>query len=106
MPRSRSPCAEDRSGVMEQLEPETDNDIDVRDFSERPTNEKRSPKPIHKPKVMIQNFFPSPLACADYIVMNAATAGIAKPHSREIRGILPKKKKVPQGWPTCLKGHP
>ena len=37
---------------------------------------------------------------------NAATAGIPKPQSTEIRGILPKKKKVPRGWQTCLKSLP
>ena len=31
LPRSSSPYPENRPGAMEQLEPETDNDIDVRD---------------------------------------------------------------------------
>ena len=35
-PRSGFPCPENGPGAMEQLEPETDNVIDVRDFSERP----------------------------------------------------------------------
>ena len=38
--------------------------------------------------------------------MNAAAAGIPKPHNTEIRGIIPKKKKVPRGWPACLKRLP
>ena len=58
LPRSDSPCAEDRPGAMGQLEPEMDDDIDIRDFSERPANDKRPPKPICKQEVMIHNFFP------------------------------------------------
>ena len=58
LPRSSSPCPENRPGAMEQLEPETDDDIDVKDFSERPANDKRPPKPKHGPSLLIQNFFP------------------------------------------------
>ena len=55
---------------------------------------------------MLQNLIP-PLGCPDYMAMNAAVAGIPKPQCTEIRGILPEKKKVPRGWPTCLKrSHP
>ena len=42
LPRSSSPCPENRPGAMEQLELETDDDIDVRDFSERLTNDMSS----------------------------------------------------------------
>ena len=80
--------------------------MDVRDFSERPTNAKRPPKPICKPKVMLQSLFPTPPGCLDYMAMNAATTGILKPQTTEIRGILPEKKKVPQGWSICLKRLP
>ena len=106
LPRSSSPYPNDKPGSLEQLEPKMDDDMDMRDFSERLTNDKRPPKPACKPKVMIQSSFPSPLACADYIAMNAAAVGIVKPHLMEVRGFLPEKKKVPQGWPTCLKRLP
>ena len=33
--------------------------------------------------------------------MSAAEQG--KQPMREVRGILPKKKKMPHGWPACLK---
>ena len=32
--------------------------------------------------------------------------GIRKPTFQEIRSILPEKRKVPRGWPTCLKRSP
>ena len=37
------------------------------------------------------------------MAMNAAIIGIPKPQHAEIRGIIPEKKKVPRGWPACLK---
>ena len=42
------------------------------------------PKPIRKPGVMLQSFFPSPPPCADYIAMNAAATEPTKPHLREV----------------------
>ena len=100
--RSSSPCPDNQPGILEQLEPETEDDMDMRDFSERPVNDKRPPKPPCKPKAMLQNLIPPP-GCPDYMVMNAPIAGIPKPQPTEIRGILPEKKKVHRGWPTYLK---
>ena len=72
LPRSSSPYPVDRPGSLEQLEPETNDDMDVRDFMERLANNKRPPKPKHGPSVMVQNFFPSPQTCPDYIAITAA----------------------------------
>ena len=105
LPGSSSPYPNDKPRSLEQLESETDDDIDVRDFSERPANDKKPPKPICKPKVMLQSLFLTPPGCPDYMAMHAATTGIVKPQSMENRGILPKKK-VTQGWATCLKRLP
>ena len=62
LPRSISPYPDDRPGALDQLEPETDDDIDVMDYMERPTNDRRSPKPnkdvAHS--LMIQNNYPTP----------------------------------------------
>ena len=99
LPRSSSPCPVDRPGSLEQLEVETDDDMDVRDFMERLANDKSPPKP----SLMIQNNFPSPHTCPDYIAM---TAELTKLPLKEIRGVLPKKKKMPCRWPTCLKRLP
>ena len=99
------PYPVDKPGSLEHLEPETDDDMDVRDYMERPLNDKRQPKPKHGPSLMIQNNFPSPQTCPDYIAMTAATES-AKPHLKEVRGILPEKKKMSHGWPVCLKRMP
>ena len=47
-PRASSPY-QDQPGTMEQLEPDTDNDIiDITDYAERPANDKRSPWHVQK----------------------------------------------------------
>ena len=59
LPRSSSPFSNDNQpSFMEQLEPETDDDMDVWDFSERPANDRRSPKPPSKPKMTVQDLIP------------------------------------------------
>ena len=54
---------------------------------------------------MIQNNFPLSQTCSDYTAMTATTESMKQP-LKEIRGILPQKKKMPQGWPACLKRVP
>ena len=106
LPRTTSPCpSNNQTGSLEHLEPETKDDMDITDFSKRPTNDLRPPKPPRKPKVILQNLIPPP-GCPDYVVMSHAVMGIPKPTLPEIRVILPERKKVPRGWPTCLKRSP
>ena len=51
LPRSSFPYpSDDQTGSLEQLEPKTVDDMDVRDFSEKPANDQRPPKPPKKPK--------------------------------------------------------
>ena len=38
--------------------------------------------------------------------MNAVAATPAKPYRTEIWGILPDKKRIPCGWPNCLRKWP
>ena len=38
--------------------------------------------------------------------MNTAAATPAKPHRTKIWGTLPDKRKVPHGWPACLRRQP
>ena len=38
--------------------------------------------------------------------MNAVAVAPAKPHRTEIWGILLDKRKVPHGWPACLRRQP
>ena len=103
LPRTRSPCPSNHQlESLEQLETFTDNDMDVRDFSERSTNDIRPPKPPRKPKVTLQNLTLPP-GCPDYIAMNHAVMGNPRPPLPEIRSFLPEKKKVPVRWPASLK---
>ena len=106
LPRSSSPYPVDRPRSLEQLEPENDNDMDIGDYyMERPANDKRLLKPKCGPSHMIQNNFPSTQTYPDYIAITAA-AELTKPPIKEIRGILPEKKKMPCGWPACLNRMP
>ena len=106
LPRTSYPCpSNSHTGSMEQLETVTEDDMDIRDFSERPTNDLRPTKLIRKTRVIHQSLIPPP-GYPDYVVMNHAVMGIPKPTLPEIRAILLEKKKVPRGWPTCLKRSP
>ena len=53
LPRSSSPYPDDRPGALEQLEPETDDVIDIGVYTERPANDRRPPKPKCRPSLMI-----------------------------------------------------
>ena len=79
--RASSPYP-DQPSTLEQLEPDMDNEIiDITDYSERPSNDKRSPP--HKQKYVThtatQEHCPTPQTSPTYIAMNA-TAVPAKPH--------------------------
>ena len=107
-PRASSPYP-NLPSTLEELEPDMDDDIiDIIDYSERPTNDRRSPQ--HKQKFMTptvtQGHCPTPENSPTYIAMNAVAATPAKPHRTEIWGILPDKRRIPHRWPTCLKKQP
>ena len=107
-PRPSSPYPNWPS-TLEELEPNTDDDIiDITDFSERLANDRRSP--WHKQKFMtptaIPGHCPTPQNSPMYLAMNVAAATPAYPHGTEIQGILPNKRRIPHGWPTCLKKQP
>ena len=48
LPRSTSPNPDDSHEALEQLEPETDDDLDEIDFRARPANDRRPPRPTRK----------------------------------------------------------
>ena len=85
-----------------------DDIIDITDYSERPSNDKRSPRPkqTDTTHVPAQGHCPTPQNSPTYLAMNAVAAAPAKPHRTEIWGILLDKRKVPHGWPACLKRQP
>ena len=82
-------------------------DHEIIDYSERPSNDKRSPRHVQKSVkyTMTQGHCPTPQTSPTYIAMNA-TAVPAKPHGMEIWGILLDKRRTPHGWPACLKKQP
>ena len=68
--------------MLEQLEPDMDNEIiDITDYSERPSNDKRSPGHILKSAkhTLTQGQCSTPQTSPTYIAMNA-TAVPTKPH--------------------------
>ena len=88
-----------KTSTLEDLEPDIDKDIiDVMDYSERPSNDKRSPRP--KQPDSTQGHCPTPQNSPTYLTMNALAAAPVKPHRTEIQGILLDKRKVPCGWPA------
>ena len=75
-PRASSPYPRWTS-TLEDLESDTDNEIiDITDFSERLTNNKRSPQPKHNfmTHTMTQGHCPTPQNSPTYLPMNAAAA--------------------------------
>ena len=84
-----------------------DDIIDITDYSKRPANDKRSPRPKQADTTnsKTQGHCPTPQNSPTYLPMNAAAAPV-KPHRTKIPGIIPDKRKVPCGWPTCLKRQP
>ena len=105
LPRSSSPYTRKMS-TLEDLEPDTDNNmVDITDFFERPPNDKRSPRP--KQTDLTQGYCPTPQNSPTNVQMNSTAAAVpVKPHRTEIWGILLDKRKVPRGWPACLRGQP
>ena len=104
IPRASSPYPRKMS-TLEDLEPDTDKDIiDVTDYSERPSNDKRSPR--LKQMDLTQGHCPTPQNSPTYLAMNAVAVAPAKPHRTEIQGILLDKRKVPCGCPACLRRQP
>ena len=85
LPRASSHTHTDKQPEsMEQLEVDTGDDMDIGDFSERPANDMRPPKPPRKTKAYIMDIIPPP-GCPDYMEMNHAVMGIPKPPLPEIR---------------------
>ena len=104
IPRARSPYPRKMS-TSEDLELDTDEDIiEITDYSERPSNDKRSPR--SKQTDSTQGHCPTPQNSPTYLAMNALAVAPVKPHRTEIWWILLDKRKVPRGWPACLRRQP
>ena len=105
LPRSNSPYPR-KTSTLEDLELDMDNNmVDITDFLKRPPNDKRSPRP--KQTDLTQGYCPTPQNGPTNVQMNSAAAvAPSKPHRNEIQGMLPDKRKVPYGWPACLRRQP
>ena len=95
-----------KTSTLEDLETDTDNNmVDMTDFFKRPPNKKRSPRP--KQANSNQEQCPTPQNSPTHTPKSSVTAtSPTKPHRNEIWGILPDKRRVPHGWPACLRRQP
>ena len=106
LPRSISPYPKKKTCTLEDLETDTDdNMVDMMDFFDRPQNEKRSPRP--KQAKTNSEQCPTPQNSPTHTPKSSvSTTSPAKPHRNEVWGILPDKRRVPHGWPACLRRQP
>ena len=103
LPRSSSPYPEKKTCTLEDQEIDTDaNMVDMTDFFDRPQNEKRSPRP--KPIESNSEQCPTPQNSPTH--SSKPPVSPAKPHRNEVWGILQDKRRVPHGWPACLRRQP
>ena len=103
LPRSSSPYPKKKTCTLEDLETDTDNNmVDMTNFFDRPKNEKRSPRP--KQIESNSGNFPTPQNSPTHMAKLPVLP--IKPHRNEVQGILPDKRRVPCGWPACLRRQP
>ena len=106
LPRSSSPYPKKKTHTLEDLETNTDdNMVDMTDFFDRFQNAKRSPRP----KQAETNAEQCPTAQNSPThtpKSSVSTTPPAIPHRNEVWGILPDKRRVPHGWPACLRRQP
>ena len=105
LPRSSSPYPNKKTRTLEDLETDMDNNmVNMTSFFDRPQNEKRSPRP--KPLEHNSEQCPTPQNSPTHMPKSSVpTTPISptKPHRNEIQGVLPDKRRVPHGWPACLR---
>ena len=108
LPRSSSPYPKKKAHTLEDLETDIDdNMVDMTGFFDRPQNEKRSPRP--KPLEHNSEQCPTPQNSPTHLPKSSVpTTPISpmKSHKNEIWGVLPDKRRVPHGWPACLRRQP
>ena len=106
LPRSSSLYPKKKTHTLEDLETDTDhNMVDMTDFFDRLQNEKRSPRP--KQAKTDSEQYPTPQNSPTHTPKSSvSTPPPAKPHRNEVWGILLDKRRVPCGWPACLRRQP
>ena len=111
MPRTSLPYPDDSDKGLERLETETEDELDHIDYRARPANDGSLSKPRHRPTLRrsppnwLPNNCPTPQTSSKYITMFVSLQQTKKP-TNEVRGILPMKRKMPHGWPNCLRRTP
>ena len=106
MTKTSSPYPDDSDKRLEELETRTEDKLDQIDYRARPANDRRPPKPRHRPTFRrsppnwLKNDCPIPQTSPEYIMMVASPQQTRQP-TNEVRGILPKRRKMPHGWPKC-----
>ena len=106
LPRSSSPYPKKKTHTLEDLETDTDdNMVDMTNFFDRPQNEKRSPRP--KQAKTNSEQCPTPQNSPTHTPKSSVPlTPPAKSHRNEVQGILLDKRRVPHGWPACLRRQP
>ena len=108
LPRSSSPYLKKKTRTLEDLETDTDdNMVNIINFFDRPQNEKRSSRPT--PIKNNSEQYPTPQNSPTHMPKSSVPAPPilpTKPHRTDIRGVLPDKRRVPHGWPACLRRQP
>ena len=103
--RSSSPYPKKKTSTLEDLETDTDdNMVDMTDFMTDPRM-KRGLQDLNRPK-LIQSNAPHLRIAPHTPKSSVSTTPPAKPHRNEVWGILPDKRRVPHGWPACLRRQP
>ena len=101
--RFSSPYHKKKTHTLEDLETDTDdNMVDMTDFFDTSQNEKRSPRP----KLIESN-------SEQCLTPQNSPTHVSKPpvsptkcHRNEVQGILSDNRRVPHGWPACLRRQP
>ena len=105
-PQVKLSICKKKTCTLEDLETNTeDNMVDMMDFFNRPPNEKRSPRP--KQAETNSEQCPTPQNSPTHTPKSSvSTTRSAKLHRNEVQGVLPDQRRVPHGWPACLRRQP
>ena len=104
---------DDSDKDLEKVETETDEELDQIDYRARPSNDRRLPKPILwcRPTLIrsLTNWLKddclTPQTSPEYLAM-VASPQQSRQQRNEVTGILPEGRKMPHGWPKCLRKTP
>ena len=79
--------------------------VNITNFFDRPQNEKRSPRP-KQAKTNSEQCPHLRTVPHTHTKSSVSMTPPAKPHRDEVWGTLPDKRRIPRGWPACLRRQP